>query len=84
MTSDEIEARIRELVRLPYHKVIRGDAEEGYLASVPELEGCLTDGATEAEALENLREAMAAWFESALVHGDEIPLPAAGPLRLSA
>jgi antitoxin HicB len=78
MTSEEIEAQIQELLRLPYHKVIRGDAGGGFLGAVAELPGCLTDGVTELEALENLREAMAAWFESALVHGDEIPLPAAG------
>ena len=33
-------------------------SEEGYSASVPGLPGCWSQGATEAEALENIREAI--------------------------
>ena len=47
------------------------------MSLVPELPGCLTDGETPAEALTNLNEAMAAWFESHLLYGDPIPVPAA-------
>ncbi|MBA4179363.1 MAG: hypothetical protein C0506_02135 [Anaerolinea sp.] len=57
---------------------------EGYLGEVPELPGCVTAGETAEEALVNLDEAMAVWIESALVHGDPIPEPVAGPVRLSA
>jgi antitoxin HicB len=71
----DLEARIDELLKLPYHKVIRGDAVQGFLGEVPELPGCLTAGETEAEALENLREAMAAWFEDALENDAPIPVP---------
>jgi antitoxin HicB len=78
MTIDgDREQRIAELLRRPYHKVIRGEPIEGYLAEVPELPGCLTAGATEHEALENLREAMAVWFEWALAEGRPIPQPSA-------
>jgi antitoxin HicB len=75
MDEAERERRIIELLKLPYRKVIRGDAADGFLAEVPELPGCMTDGETAAEALQNLSEAMAAWFESALEHGDPIPEP---------
>lgn len=34
----------------------------GYLATVPELPGCMSDGATEAEARDNVRDAIAAWL----------------------
>ncbi len=75
--SDEAEFEIVRLLDLPYHRVVRGSPAEGYVASVAELPGCLTDGDTPVEALENLQEAMAAWFESHLLHGDPIPAPAA-------
>ena len=74
--ADATEARIAELMALPYRKVIRGDAEQGYLGECPELPGCVTAGETEAEALEMLHDAMEAWLENALAHGDPIPPPA--------
>ena len=77
MDEAELARRVAELMRRPYRKVIRGDADEGFLAEAPELPGCLTAGATEEEALENLREAMAVWLEAALVAGRSIPEPAA-------
>jgi antitoxin HicB len=74
-----IEQRVQELLKLPYRKVIRGDAQEGFLAEAPELPGCFTAGETEEEALEMLREAMAAWIESALIDGDPVPEPTPDP-----
>lgn len=47
----------------------------GYLAVVPLLKGCQSDGKTPDEAIQNLREAQKAWFTSALKHDDAIPLP---------
>lgn len=77
MNELEREARVQALLTRPYTKVIRGDAAEGFLGEAAELPGCLTAGETEQEALANLREAMAAWFEAALVAGRAIPEPAA-------
>ena len=83
--KDEVsEAEVQAILRRPYHRVITGEPLEGYLGEVPELPGCLTAGETPEKALRNLEEAMAVWVESALVHGDAIPQPAAGPVRLSA
>ena len=50
MDHQQMEARIEELLTWPYRKVIRGDAAQGFLGEVTELPGCLTAGATEAEA----------------------------------
>ncbi len=36
---------------------------EGYAASVPELAGCHSQGATEGEAIENIREAIREYGE---------------------
>jgi predicted RNase H-like HicB family nuclease len=37
----------------------------GYLAVVPELPGCMSDGATPEQALRNVQEAIASWIEAA-------------------
>jgi predicted RNase H-like HicB family nuclease len=37
----------------------------GYLATVPDLPGCMYDGETSAEALANVHEAIAAWKDRA-------------------
>lgn len=84
MTDSEREAEVQRRMRLPYHRVISGEPVEGYLAEVAELPGCLTAGETPEEALANLDEAMAAWFEAALITGMAIPEPAVGGVRLSA
>jgi len=78
--SSALEERIGELLKRPYLKVIRGDAEEGFLASAPDLPGCITAGETEEEALAMLRDAMAGWFESALMRELPIPEPSSEPL----
>jgi predicted RNase H-like HicB family nuclease len=52
---------------------------EGYLATVPEFPGCMTAGATEAEALENLQEAMEAWLMTVLSSGQHVPEPSPMP-----
>lgn len=62
---------------LPYRVEIIKDADEkGYVAFVRELKGCITTGITEEEALENLKDAKAAWFSAAIEDGDPIPEPA--------
>jgi antitoxin HicB len=66
---------IDELLKRPYRKVIRGTAEDGYLAEAPELPGCVTAGDTEAEALELLADAMAGWCDARLARGLPIPEP---------
>jgi predicted RNase H-like HicB family nuclease len=78
------EPEIQRLLGLPYHRVISGEPVEGYLAEIVELEGCLTAGATPEEALANLEEAMAGWFDSARITGMPIPQPATGRIAVLA
>jgi predicted RNase H-like HicB family nuclease len=47
----------------------------GYLATVPDLPGCVSDGATDVEALENAHDAIEAWIEQAEKMGRAIPTP---------
>ena len=44
------------------HDVVLEPSEEGgYTAYVPALRGCVSEGETEEEALENIRDAIATW-----------------------
>jgi predicted RNase H-like HicB family nuclease len=47
----------------------------GYLATVPDLPGCMSDGATPEEALKNVQEAISSWIESAKEWKHDIPKP---------
>jgi predicted RNase H-like HicB family nuclease len=44
------------------YKVVLRHSEEGFAASVPGLPGCWSQGITEAEALDNIREAIAEYL----------------------
>ncbi|AMJ61231.1 type II toxin-antitoxin system HicB family antitoxin [Bosea sp. PAMC 26642] len=47
----------------------------GYLATVPDLPGCMSDGDTPEEALINVQDAILSWIEAATELGREVPLP---------
>lgn len=47
--------------------------EGGYVAFVPALPGCHTQGETLEEAEQNVREAIALYLESLVAHGEVIP-----------
>jgi predicted RNase H-like HicB family nuclease len=53
------------------------DAQDGsgFLATVPDLPGCMSDGETPEEALANVRDAIAAWIEEARALGRPVPKP---------
>lgn len=46
-----------------------------FVAEVPSLPGCVTQGKTRSEALVNAREAIAGYLESLEAHGEPIPPP---------
>ena len=47
----------------------------GFVATVPDLPGCMSDGETPEEALVNVQEAIAAWIEAARDMGHAVPQP---------
>ena len=47
----------------------------GYLATTPELPGCMSDGETPQEALENVFDAIGCWIEAASKMGRTVPQP---------
>lgn len=69
---------LNRLLNLPYKiELTPLPKKDGgcYIAVIPLLKGCMSDGKTPDEAMKNLREAQMAWFESSLQHNDTIPLP---------
>jgi predicted RNase H-like HicB family nuclease len=51
------------------------ETDQAYLAEVPELAGCMADGATYREAVENVEQVIAQWLETAKELGRNIPEP---------
>ncbi|MFN4274516.1 MAG: type II toxin-antitoxin system HicB family antitoxin [Aliihoeflea sp.] len=47
----------------------------GFLATVPDLPGCMSDGATPEEAYQNAQDAIGMWMQAARDHGRTIPKP---------
>lgn len=47
----------------------------GFLATVPDLPGCMSDGESRAEAAANAEDAIAAWLDEAVALGRVVPAP---------
>ena len=61
---------------LRYSMVIEwSDEDDAYVVTVPELPGCMTHGATYAEAVCQGEDAIATWLQTARAWGDPIPPP---------
>jgi antitoxin HicB len=54
---------------------VRDSEGGGYVATVPDLPGCMSDGETPEEALKNVQEAIASWIEAAHEWNIAIPHP---------
>ncbi len=66
------------MLRTDYAVVIEPLSEEdggGFLATVPDLPGCASDGDTREEAARNVEDAIACWLEEARALGRAIPEP---------
>jgi predicted RNase H-like HicB family nuclease len=60
---------------LKFRVVIEPDEDGVFVAEVPVLPGCLSQGRTRAEAIANIKEAIAAYLESLKLHSEPIPPP---------
>ena len=60
--------------------IIEQDEDDHFVAEVPAMPGCLSQGRTKKEAIENIKEAIAAWLE---VMESKAPTPAGEPIEVS-
>jgi predicted RNase H-like HicB family nuclease len=61
------ESAMRQVILYPDHE------DGGWIAEVPSLPGCLSQGETREEALTNIRDAIATWIDGALQTGIAVP-----------
>ena len=59
-----------------YTVLLERDADGGHVVSVPALPGCISQGDTRTEALDNIREAMELYIEDCRQAGDPVPTEA--------
>ena len=58
-----------------YRVLIEQDEDGVYVAQVPALPGCISQGPTRSEAISNVKEAIQAYLESLHAHGEPVPPP---------
>ena len=56
-----------------YTVILEREPDGGYVASVPALPGCITQGDTRDEVLKNVREAIAVYIDDCVNAGDPVP-----------
>jgi antitoxin HicB len=60
---------------IKYRVTIELDEDGIYVVEVPSLPGCISQGRTRAEAIDNIKDAIAGYLESLDAHGDPVPPP---------
>ena len=60
---------------MKYRVTISQDEDGKFVAEVPSLPGCISQGNTRSEAVKNIQEAMEAYLESLKQHNEPIPPP---------
>ena len=60
---------------MKYRVLIEQDEDGVFVAEVPSLPGCVSQGQTREEATENIKEAIALYLESLEAHDEPIPPP---------
>jgi predicted RNase H-like HicB family nuclease len=59
---------------MKYTVVLQRENDGGYVAIVPALPGCVSQGDTRAEALKNIEEAIEIYLEDVKAAGEPIPI----------
>ena len=58
---------------MKYTVIIEKGSESGFVAKVPALRGCVSQGKTRADAMKNVKEAVETYVESLLADGLPVP-----------
>ncbi|OQX22327.1 MAG: hypothetical protein BWK80_30815 [Desulfobacteraceae bacterium IS3] len=60
---------------MKYRVLVEQDEEGMFVAEVPALPGCISQGHTRKQALENIQEAISVYLESLNAHNEPVPPP---------
>ncbi len=71
--SKELSKSLKIMGKVNYPFVIYPVVEGGYVAEIPALKGCLAQGETLSETLEELETVESLWLETAQQTGLELP-----------
>lgn len=63
---------------MKYRVYLEPDEDGVFVATCPALPGCVSEGRTRIEAMENIREAIEGYLESLWKHGDPLLIREAG------
>jgi len=67
--------KLSDYLSKPYTRELIKNEDGSWFARVMELQGCMSEGKTEKDALKNLDDAMRGWLEVAIEDGEAIPEP---------
>ena len=67
---------MRQVVLIP-------DETGGFTVEVPSLPGCISEGDTVDEALDNIRDAISLHIESLKAHGEPVPDDVPAPIQVA-
>jgi predicted RNase H-like HicB family nuclease len=60
---------------MKYRVLVEQDEDGVFVAVVPSLPGCISQGQTRAEAIANIKDAIALYVESLTAHNEPVPPP---------
>lgn len=60
--------------RIKHRVIIEKGKDNTYIARVPDLPGCSTEGRTRKELMKNVKEAIRAYLEALKKKGDPVPV----------
>lgn len=60
---------------MKYRVLLEQDEDGVFVAEVPSLPGCISQGETREQAVENIKEAIALYLESLAAHDEPVPPP---------
>ena len=60
---------------MKYRVLIEQDEDGVFVAEVPSLPGCISQGQTREEATQNIKEAIELYLESLRAHNEAVPPP---------
>lgn len=58
-----------------YRIIVEQDEDGIFVAECPSLPGCISQGKTRKESLENIQDAIKGYIESLKKHNEPVPLP---------